>query len=391
MWVPRVATCVRTAAASEDGSLIATAGWMGELQLWSADRDRPIASIYGAPSHPPPVALAYSPRGKYLVVMSQNGRIKVWDAPTAGNLVLRWGNPEEVVGIGLSNDGANIIAAFERGVELLDARMGRRVAYAPIPVTALAVHPKTGEVAVAATDRTVSFWTPELRPTGVTAGPFPAPVTALAFDPVRRSIAVGVETGAVEIWNLERGARVSSTGVDYRVNHMAFTPDGKHLAVAVGNPLQPPRSGGALRILDGATGQPTAASSHPQNVARAFSWLAFNPAGTGILTGFSNSGAAVLYDLKARALAEFSEGAGVMATAFTPDGSRALIAHLDGTLEVWDPHNWQLVVKLYGHGALSLYFSPDGLRLYAHLFEDLRTFSTEMFHPRDDVSAAGQK
>jgi WD40 repeat protein len=267
------------------------------------------------------------------------------------------------------------------GLELLDAMTGGRVAHTPLAAfTAMAVHPQSGRIAGASADR-ISFWTPELRPVEPPLGPASGRVSSLAFDPRRPRIAAGTESGEVEIWDLETRTRIASTSAGQYVNHLAYTADGSRLAAAVGR--HSPVTGGALRILDGAAGRPMLASGSREGIARA---LALSPDGGRILTGSSLR--SVLYDLEAHELGRFSEGT---ATAFTPDGSRAVIARSNGTLEVWDPRNFELVAKLYGGPTRSLFFSPDGARLYAGTYREILVYSTELFHSRDPRRAPPAK
>jgi len=378
-FAPKVGLVANMAVASEDGARVLTSGSFGELQLWDTGEDQPIASIPGAPSGP--VAIAFSPGGEYVIGVFPSGRIKVWDAQTAGNRIVRW-TPRGYHHLRQTPDGARLVLDGDEGLELLDAKTGRRLAHGPdAGFTAMAVHPQSGLIAGASTDKRISLWTSELGPTGQTLGPASGPIFFLAFDPRRRRIAAGTETGEVEIWDLEQKMRIASTSVEQRVNHLAYTADGGRLAAAVGAYTRVPLTGGALRILDGATGRPMFASSHPKSIRPAFLTLAFSPDGGKILTALF--GRPVLYDLEARELARWSEGPAVTATAFTPDGSRALIARSNGVLEVWDPRNSELVAKFYGPQARSLFFSPDGSRLYLGSYREILVYSTELFHPRD--------
>ena len=169
-WTPKVATAVRATAVSEDGALIASAGWHGELQLWRPDSEQAVGSLFGAPVNQP-AALAFSPGARYLAAISQGGRVKVWDASTAGNRILRT-SEDPILSFRISPDGARMAVAKEDGLELIDARDGQKIAFALSPVTALAMHPATGAIASSAPDRIVRLWTGDLQPSGVKAGPF---------------------------------------------------------------------------------------------------------------------------------------------------------------------------------------------------------------------------
>jgi len=381
-WLPKVGSFATMAAAADDGAQVLTSGLFGELQLWDTSEEyQPITSIYGAPAAQQAVAIAFSPGGRYFISVSQGGSIKVWDAPTAGNRVLRRAN-RDFHNLRQTPDGSRLLLDDDEGLELLDAKTGRGLARAPASLTAIAVHPQSGLIGGALTDRRISLWTSELSPIEQTLGPTSGPISFLAFDPRRPRIAAGTDSGEVEIWDLERRTRIASTSVGSGVNHLAYSADGSRLAAAVGHPPpRIPRTGGALRILDGATGRPAFASIHPEGTGRAFLTLAFSPDGGRILAGTFNR--SVVYDLEARELAQFSESPAVMGAAFTPDGTRALVVHSNGVLESWDPRTWDLVAKFYGQGAGSLLLSPDGSRLYVGSGR-VQVYSTELFHPREE-------
>ena len=64
---------------------------------------------------------------------------------------------------------------------------------------------------------------------------------------------------------------------------------------------------------------------------------------------------AFLFDPGLRAQLD-SGGIRVTATAFTPDNSRAVIAHSDGAFAIWDLRTGELLVRLYNEPADTLYF-----------------------------------
>ncbi|MEQ1570345.1 MAG: hypothetical protein ABMA64_32220, partial [Myxococcota bacterium] len=54
---------------------------------------------------------------------------------------------------------------------------------------------------------------------------------------------------------------------------------------------------------------------------------------------------------------------GVVAAAWSPDGTRLATAGADATLLVWDTRSWEVERVIEGAGGRALAFSPDGGRL----------------------------
>ncbi len=141
-----------------------------------------------------------------------------------------------------------------------------------------------------------------------------SPVVTLAFHPAEPLLAAGAY-GRVTVWDLRTGesARVL-TGVLGAVNDVRFSPDGKLLAVAGGQPS----AKGDLRLF------------------HVGDWT-----------------------LKS-ALAEHHDV--VAAVAFRPDGARLASASYDRTLRIWDVASGKSLRTLSSHSdfVTSVAWSPDG-------------------------------
>ena len=158
----------------------------------------------------------------------------------------------------------------------------------------------------------VTFATKALSLT-LPVGPLP-PVAAVAFSPEGKFLASGVY-GRVTVWDLSaaKPTRVL-TNVLGAVNDVKFSPDGKLLAVAGGQPS----ARGDLRLFDTST------------------WKL-----VGSLGGHLDT---------------------VSGVAFSPDGTKLASASFDKTVRLWDVKSGRVLHTFTGHSdfVYAVAFSPDG-------------------------------
>ncbi|HEY2253094.1 MAG TPA: M56 family metallopeptidase, partial [Planctomycetaceae bacterium] len=150
--------------------------------------------------------------------------------------------------------------------------------------------------------------------------------------------------------------------------HLAFSPDGKIIASAACDKT--------TRLWDVATGRLRATIERPVNCT----CVAFSPDGRKLAIAGGDSGAdppgeLVLWNL-AEGLVEkeFLEPATakyVRWTAFSPDGKSLAACGTDKTVTIWNVATGKLQRTLRGHTALvhSVAFSPDGTRLASGSFD----------------------
>ncbi|MBN1417597.1 MAG: WD40 repeat domain-containing protein [Planctomycetes bacterium] len=183
------------------------------------------------------------------------------------------------------------------------------------------------------------------------------PVTAVAFAPDAETLAAA---GAREVllWDLE-GARLAKRfDLGDRcgsIHALAFSPDGRFLAVAGGMP----RASGATRILDAETGEDIRALDGPKDVVHAVAW---SPDGR-LLAAGSADGSAYVWSLPAGKLeaALGAHGAWVLGVSFDGGGKWLATAGADRTARVWDAATWQPARTLLEPDAVNaVAFSPDG-------------------------------
>lgn len=173
--------------------------------------------------------------------------------------------------------------------------------------------------------------------------------------------------------------------------HLAFSPDGKTLAVGCGEGVKlfDPRTGKEVRFLPG----------H----ARPVRSLAFSPGGkllataTGGYKGGAQSGEVRVWDAATGEL-KFSpawwDRSDVQSVAFSPDAKRLAAGGLQG-VRVWAVATGKLEKEISTEGAvLALAFSPDGKELaagaftqYVHLWDTAAWKETVLKGHRTEVRA----
>jgi serine/threonine-protein kinase len=156
---------------------------------------------------------------------------------------------------------------------------------------------------------------------------FPSPVLSLAFDPAnQKRLAVGLEKSNVQVVNSTTGKFVCETPLAGPTAHMAFSPDGKWLAVTEGDSrvhLRDWNGGSVVATFARATGPVT-------NVQ-------FSPDAKWVVTA-STDGIARLWKVPTgKLVTEFDPHAGKLVIAeFTPDGKSIVTVGADGQIRLWN-------------------------------------------------------
>jgi WD40 repeat protein len=196
------------------------------------------------------------------------------------------------------------------------------------------------------------------------AYPYPMPITAVAFAPGGEHI---VASGYHELntYAIADGSLVRrSPGVAERVYDLAFSPDGKHLAVAAGDPG---RLGEATLWAVGEDGS----FSDPRRLVEAEDavfCVAFSPDGKRLAVGGADRTIRVFDVETGERLAEVEDHADwVLDVAFSPDGSRLATASRDKTSKLFDANSYESLVTFPGHGetVYCVGFSGDGKTVFS--------------------------
>ena len=165
-------------------------------------------------------------------------------------------------------------------------------------------------------------------------------------------------------WHLPEGAK-ARLGKG-RINEIAYSPDGAHLAVAsgIGIWLYDARTGEELNLLSG----------HTSGVSS----VSFSPDGSMLASGSSDA-TVRLWSVGTGSVVRTLEGhtSGVSSVGFSPDGSTLASGSYDATVRLWSVGTGRVVRTLEGHTGwvLSVSFSPDGSTLASGSHDAVRLWS----------------
>ena len=360
---------------SPDGRLLATVDNQGALGLFDL-RTRAVlrqpVNVEGKVN-----AVAFSPHGNVLAYAGSNGNVLLWapqtDAPSPSG-----GLQGDVA---FSPDGHTLATKDGRAVVLRDLRTGKRQLLdgGKGPVHCFAFSPD-GRTLAAGYEHSVLIWnlgTLTSRPLRLPTNGGYVDANSVEFSPDGRMLAAGfndLPPGAVMLWDLRTHTRqllpqhagwvnfTSDVGAsqqhDEYVNIVAFSPDGRTLA-SMGDGTV------ALWI-------PRAHAWHGWSAHQGeLDDLAFSPDGRTLAT-HSTLGRARLWDVRTGALLGSLDSGHTTASpegvAFSPDGRILASAGGSGTVSLWEVGTRSQIGKpLNGQlGAVrSVEFSPNGRTLAA--------------------------
>lgn len=394
-WSAEEPSGTRSVAISPDGQTVVTGSFDRSIRFYDAKSGEVWAKSESKSGHGSGVnSVRFFAKGKYLVSAGLDSTVRVWDveavrakrapgAPVSVPAVAVFeGHTQSVLSADGSADGKLLVSGgFERTAKLWEMpnpvpKMGDPPAVVKKELFQFTGHNDTIETVAFSPDGTLiatGGWDNQFFVRNVSdkktvfSGAFPRRVLGMAFSADGKQLAVGTGTQAVQgqpgdvrVWDVIAKKEATSLNYPDGVLGVAFTPDGKTV-VSVGRDSALhlwPHAGKERRTLrpEGAityTLQPILASAISPN---------------GDLLAFSNESKSV-FVLNRRTgmlVAELTGHEDVVAgLAFSPDGDTLATASYDKSVRLWNAATWKARHELKGHTGwvMGVAFSPDGKTL----------------------------
>jgi WD40 repeat protein len=371
-----------------DGQLVASETGYDTISIWDAATGRSVQSLMD-PTVGMIRAVDFSPDGTRLASIGDDGRAKVWDLSTGRPVLALRLADQNGYAVRYSPDGLHLVTADSEGVaRVWDAQTGESLFLIRGVDNTLVYAPDGLRLASYGDGETVRLWdaTGEMQ-SGV-VGPLPGVIYNLAVAHDGELLA----TGDGSVWDtrtLARRYRIEApAGVFW--GHVAFSPDGRRLAIGGGRYARPgdaETEPGIVRVVEAASGRELLSFPEPRGFVGE---VVVSPDGrrlvscSGVL--HEKQGWAALRDadtgLALRELKGFHEGRDNV--AFRPD-SRALAYGGAEAILVRGVDDGAEVLTIQGLGGQpqSIAFSPDGRRLLAEVRKPDRREEIRIWDARD--------
>jgi WD40 repeat protein len=367
---------------SPNGQRVASVGADHSVRLWEVGTGREVLSVPTQADGM--ISVVFSPDGRRIAGGGQDGAVRIYDAASGQEVTRCEGHGDPVSCVAFSPDGRHVASgAQDMRFKVWDAQTGTEIvtlAQHHGPLSAVAFSPDSKTLASCSECTSVPggngsgevrLWewrSGELRVSKIPVGER----ATLAFSPDGKHLAVvgtvkaGHGESHVDVWDALSGTReFSAPRAPARLRGVTFSPDGEHLAAC--------GEGGLIKLWDAHTGRETLTlGGHVSEVAA----VAFSPSGPRLISGGTDRAVRIWHIgpdpgphtllredvIPDRATANrrpLTRSYGCVDVAFSPDGRRLAVAR-GGGAKIWDALTEKELLTIGDSGVSRLAFSPDG-------------------------------
>jgi WD40 repeat protein len=341
---------VKAVAFSPKGEYLVTGGRGMPSHIWDVKSGALLSTLAG--QTPGVDAIAFNPNGETVATASPDGTARTWSVPGGAPRATFTGHAGPVTSVAFSPDSRELLT----GSADLTARVWKNTK-APQVVALLAGHrdavtdavfsPDGSRVLTASRDRTARLWDPG-RPTLQVLARFPKPVADAAYLNPYPILVVG-GGDAVRVIRSDNGETVRIFRLTDAPAGMGLSPDLFSIAVAHGRTA-------SIMIT------PRIAPSPVIHQLVAVTSVALSGTSGVVVTGGTDGVVRVWHSDGRFLYARRAHRRKITDVAIGPDGNLFATASRDGTARIWDVQTGRVLHTLVGHRAsvTSVAFSPDG-------------------------------
>lgn len=312
---------------SKDGHLIATAGLDGTLRLWNFDDAQESHICPGHQQHA--TSLAITSDGAILVGGDTRGRITLWNTGTGEEISDR--HHGAVTSVAFSETGDRLASAGVDGTirlwNLANGQMDRRI-HSTLDAAHCVAFSPDGQLVAASGSEGIQIWNSFNGALLHSLARNTASVVQLNFRKDGTLLASIGDDRSLSLWDVKSGSLVYSLHTSEPGSCLAFSPDGKLIAVGAGSDI---------RLFEVAAGREVGTIRGHSGPMRS---LDFHPSGRLLISSADpdNSGVRI-WEIESCQEIQRLEGhiGGAQVCRWRKDGGLAVTCGTtDGTVQLWD-------------------------------------------------------